>query len=60
MEFLEDTFEARSIVNRLLRAEGTLKELVRRSAPKLVLTIVRLNVARLTAEYELLPRRRAA
>lgn len=55
-----DSAVARSVVGRLQRANTTLQELIDRHAPLSAITLARLNVAKLQAEYALLPRRRAA
>lgn len=60
MFLLVDSPEARSTVARLLRAKKTYLELVNLHAPMKVLVLARLNMAKLRAEFELLPRRQAA
>lgn len=60
MGVLSDSLQARSIVARLQRAKRTIQELIDRHAPLSVIALARLNEAKLSVEYELLPRRRAA
>jgi len=57
---LQDSPQARSVVNRLQRARKNLAELIARSAPKQVIALARLNYVQLKAQETLLPRRRAA